>query len=84
MRKKNMNQYSIYVGIRQRRNAATASLSALLFAAIASYPFSVLPFLIVMAFLLAWIHSGKCDSKPASESGDKSSLFRIGKRLHPN
>jgi tetratricopeptide (TPR) repeat protein len=49
--------YSIYVGIRRRRIAATASLLALLIAATASYPFSVLPFLAVMVFLLARIHS---------------------------
>ncbi|MDR1331572.1 MAG: O-antigen ligase family protein, partial [Tannerella sp.] len=48
--------YSVYAGIRRKRTAATASLVALLIAAMASYPFSVLPFLIAMAFLLARIH----------------------------
>ncbi|MDR1339073.1 MAG: O-antigen ligase family protein [Prevotellaceae bacterium] len=67
--------YSIYAGIRQRRIAATASLSALLIAAITSYPFSVLPFLIVMAFLLAWIHSGKCDTGKRSFPPVLSSIF---------
>jgi tetratricopeptide (TPR) repeat protein len=72
--------YSIYAGIRRRRIAATASLVALLTAATASYPFSVLPFLTVTAFLLAWIHSGKHDSRPAGESGDKRlSDFQICK-----
>jgi tetratricopeptide (TPR) repeat protein len=71
--------YSIYAGIRQRRIAATSSLLALLITATASYPFSVLPFLIVMAFLLAWIHSGKCDSKLVNESGDRFSHLRINK-----
>jgi tetratricopeptide (TPR) repeat protein len=47
--------YGLHVGIRRKRIAATASLLALLIAAMMSYPFSVLPFLIVMAFLLAWI-----------------------------
>jgi tetratricopeptide (TPR) repeat protein len=53
--------YSLYRGIRRKRIAATASLLALLIAALMSYPFSVLPFLIAMAFLTAWIHWG--DSK---------------------
>jgi tetratricopeptide (TPR) repeat protein len=55
--------YSVYAGVRRKRMEATASLLALLIAAVASYPFSVLPFLIVMAFLLAWIHTGCGDSK---------------------
>jgi tetratricopeptide (TPR) repeat protein len=67
--------YSIYAGIRQRRIAATASLLALLITATASYPFSVLPFLIVMAFLLAWIHSGKHDTGKRSYSLILSSIF---------
>ena len=49
--------YSLYVGFKRKRIAATASLSALLIIATMSYPFSVLPFLIVLIFLLAWIHS---------------------------
>ncbi|MDR1408134.1 MAG: O-antigen ligase family protein [Tannerella sp.] len=49
--------YSLYAGIRRRRIAATASLLALLIAALASYPFSVLPFPIVLAYLLADIHA---------------------------
>jgi len=48
--------YSLYTGIKRRRTAATASLFALLIAALMSYPFSVLPFLVVLAFLLAEIH----------------------------
>jgi tetratricopeptide (TPR) repeat protein len=67
--------YSIYAGIRQRRIAATSSLLALLITATASYPFSVLPFLIVMAFLLAWIHSGKCDTGKRSYSLILFSIF---------
>jgi tetratricopeptide (TPR) repeat protein len=67
--------YSIYAGIRQRRIGATASLLALLIAATASYPFSVLPFLIVMAFLLAWIHSGKHDTGKRSYPLVLSSIF---------
>jgi tetratricopeptide (TPR) repeat protein len=50
--------YSLYTGIRRKRIAATASLLALLIVAAASYPFSVLPFLIVLAYLLASIHAG--------------------------
>jgi tetratricopeptide (TPR) repeat protein len=51
--------YSVYRGVKRKRIAATASLLALLITAMTSYPFSVLPFLIAFAFLLAWIHSGK-------------------------
>jgi tetratricopeptide (TPR) repeat protein len=55
--------YSLYAGFRKKRVAATASLLALLTVAMMSYPFSVLPFLIVMSFLLAWIHTGEDESK---------------------
>ncbi|MDR0698192.1 MAG: O-antigen ligase family protein [Tannerella sp.] len=71
--------YSVYVGIRRRRIVATASLLSLLIAATASYPFNVLPFLIVMAFLLAWIHSGKSECKSMGGSGNNRSRFRICK-----
>ena len=49
--------YSLYVGIKRKKIAATSSLFALLIAAGASYPFSVLPFLIVLVFLLALINN---------------------------
>lgn len=49
--------HSLYVGCKRRKVAPTASLVALLIASMTSYPFSVLPFLIVLAFLLAWIHA---------------------------
>jgi tetratricopeptide (TPR) repeat protein len=55
-------------------SAVQASLLALLIAAAASYPFGVLPFLIVTAFLLARIHSGTGDRKPAD---DKPPRFRV-------
>jgi hypothetical protein len=48
--------YSLIMGIKQKRIAATASFVALLLAAFASYPFSVLPFLIAFVFLLARIN----------------------------
>jgi tetratricopeptide (TPR) repeat protein len=51
--------YSVYAGIRRKRMAATASLVALLIAAASSYPFSVLPFLIVMAYTMADIGNSK-------------------------
>ncbi|MDR2916480.1 MAG: O-antigen ligase family protein [Tannerella sp.] len=51
--------YSLYLGIKRRKIAPTASLIALLIAASASYPFSVLPFLIVLVFLLAFINTGE-------------------------
>ena len=49
--------YSIFIGIKRKKIAATSSLIALLIIAGASYPFSVLPFLIVFVFLLALIHN---------------------------
>ncbi|MGV8096488.1 MAG: O-antigen ligase family protein [Mangrovibacterium sp.] len=55
--------YSFYIGIRRRLFPATASLVALLIVAMMSYPFSVLPFLIVLIFLLAWIHSAESSKK---------------------
>ena len=62
--------YSLYVGIKRKKIAATSSLLALLIAAGASYPFSVLPFLIVLVFLLALIHNGeKGISVPKPEIG---------------
>ena len=51
--------YSLYVGIKRKRIAATSSLLALLITASASYPFSLLPFLIILVFLLALIHNGE-------------------------
>ncbi|MDR0574952.1 MAG: O-antigen ligase family protein [Tannerella sp.] len=71
--------YNVYAGIRRRRIAATASLVALLIAATASYPFSVLPFLTVTAFLSARIHSETSDRKKRSESDSKFSLFQTCK-----
>jgi tetratricopeptide (TPR) repeat protein len=67
--------YSVYTGIRRKRIAATASLVALLIAAATSYPFSVLPFLIVMAFLLAWIHAEFKASKVDRSAGSPSPLL---------
>jgi Lipid A core - O-antigen ligase and related enzymes len=51
--------YSLYIGIKRKKIAATSSLFALLIAASASYPFSVLQFLIVLVFLLTLIHNGE-------------------------
>jgi O-antigen ligase len=48
--------FSLYTGFKRKKVAPTASLIALLIAASASYPFSVLPFLITFVYLLAWIH----------------------------
>lgn len=71
--------YSVYTGIRRRRMAATASLVALLIVATASYPFSVLPFLVVLAFLLAWIHSGFRNSGIQKFKDSKIQRFRCWK-----
>ena len=51
--------YSLYIGVKRKKIAATSSLLALLIVAGASYPFSVLPFLIVLVFLIALIHNGE-------------------------
>jgi hypothetical protein len=51
--------YSLYTGIKRKKIAASGSLIALLLAASVSYPFSVLPFLIVFVFLLARINTGE-------------------------
>ena len=48
--------YSLYIGLKRKKIAATASLFALLISASASYPFSLLPFLIILVFLLALIN----------------------------
>jgi tetratricopeptide (TPR) repeat protein len=55
--------YSVYAGFRRKRIASTASLTALLIAATASYPFSVLPFPVALAFLLADIHHSKIGNR---------------------
>jgi tetratricopeptide (TPR) repeat protein len=49
--------YAVYLGVRHGQIGATGSLIALLVFAFASYPFSVLPFLIALVFLLAIIAS---------------------------
>ena len=51
--------YSLYIGFKRKKIATTSSLIALLIVAGASYPFSVLPFLIVFVFLLALINDGE-------------------------
>lgn len=66
--------YSLYTGIKRRRIAAAGSLTALLIAGAMSYPFSLLPFLIVPAFLLAWIHAG---GKGSRISANQAILFNI-------
>jgi tetratricopeptide (TPR) repeat protein len=72
--------YGVYAGIRRKRIAATASLLALLIAATMSYPFSVLPFLIVMAFLLAWIFQNSMIQKFNDSMIQKKRNSRIGER----
>jgi tetratricopeptide (TPR) repeat protein len=76
--------YSLYAGIRRRRIVAAASLLSLLITAITSYPFNVLPFLIVLAFLLAWIHSGaeKCGNRAANKSVAGLRPDKTGQRLY--
>ena len=61
--------YSLFIGFKRKKIAATSSFVALLIAASVSYPFSVLPFLIVFVFLLALINKeekGVLIPKPVS------------------
>jgi len=51
--------HSLYVGIKRKKIAATSSFLALLIVASASYPFSILSFLVVLVFLLTLIHSSE-------------------------
>ena len=51
--------YSLYIGIKRKKVAATSSLLAMLIVAGASYPFSLLPFLIALVLLIALIHNGE-------------------------
>lgn len=55
---------SVYTGIRQKKFATTGSLVALLVFASASYPFSVIPFLIGLVLLIALIANPAGDYKP--------------------
>jgi tetratricopeptide (TPR) repeat protein len=54
---------SVYTGIRKKKFATTGSLLALLVFASASYPFSVLPFLIGLVLLIALIANPAIDYK---------------------
>jgi len=56
--------YAVHSGIKSKHYAAVGSLCALLIFAAMSYPFSVLPFLIVFVFLLACCGS---DIKPFTQ-----------------
>jgi tetratricopeptide (TPR) repeat protein len=51
--------YSLYIGIKRKIIAPTVSLIALLITASTSYPFSILPFPIILVFLLALINDGE-------------------------
>ena len=54
---------SFFKGYKRRKIATLSSLTALLIFAGASYPFSVLPFLILTSFLFADIHSDDEDNR---------------------
>jgi O-antigen ligase len=66
--------YSLYKGFKRRKTGATASLLSLLFVAVSSYPFSVLPFLIVMSLLLAMINDRR---KPHFDQNSPSISSRV-------
>lgn len=70
---------SIYIAFKRRKIGLLSSLVALLIFASMSYPFSVLPFLIVLVFLLSAIETGENMSKsfyPELDSGSPEKLQR--------
>ena len=52
-----LNGYSLYKAYQTKKYPAIAAITALLTFALFSYPFSVLPILIVYTFLLAWCNT---------------------------
>jgi tetratricopeptide (TPR) repeat protein len=58
--------YALYIGLKRKRIAPTASLLALLITALMSYPFSLLPFLIIFALLLSEINKNKYTNPPST------------------
>ena len=66
---------AIYTGIKIKRYAVVGSLGALLIFAFMSYPFSILPFVIVFVFLLA---SCGTDIKPAVSKKSTGRYATVG------
>lgn len=66
--------HALYFGVTKKRFAEIGSLIALLIFASMSYPFSILPFSIVLVFLLASISSVRVNSPEKSEN---YSFYRI-------
>ncbi len=62
--------FTVYSGIKKKSIAATGSLVALAIFAFASYPFSVLPFLIGLSFLLAVATTGGKSQEYKKERAD--------------
>ncbi len=51
--------FTFWGGLRGRKYASICALTALLIFAFFSYPFSVLPYLVILVFLVAWCLSGQ-------------------------
>lgn len=68
---------TIYQGIRQKKIAQTGVLIALLTFGMFSYPFSVLPFLIVLVFLMASIYSKDPLDEASLKTGTATACTRI-------
>ncbi len=69
--------FAIYYGIKKKNIAATGSLVSLAVFAFASYPFSVLPFLIGLAYLLALISTSAGEGEIRNEVGKPQKWKRL-------
>ena len=69
---------ALYRGIKLKRYAAVSSLGALLIFAAMSYPFNVLPFVIVFVFLLTSCFSDAKSSIPVKLAGRYSTIVVFG------
>lgn len=74
-----LNGYSLYKAYQTKKYPAIAAITALLTFALFSYPFSVLPILIVYAFLLAWCNTSNNfpKGKRAKQKNTISIIFLI-------
>ncbi len=67
--------YAVYSGFKNKYYAAVGSLVALLIFAAMSYPFNVLPFVIVLVFLFAFCVAGTELTIPIKSSGRYTTIF---------
>lgn len=73
-----MVSYSVYSGIKTKRYAAVGSLFSLLIFAAMSYPFNVLPFVIVFVFLLSCCVLDENQSDHLKPSGRYATIAIFG------